>query len=189
MAEDYDTYADQYAKYRTSPMGVEQLKRWLPSISSNGTVLDLGCGSGRPLTTTLEENGFDVVGVDSSPRMIEISRSNLARGEFICTPVQKYSFPEIYFDAALCWGLMFLLNEADQEQLIFNTAKTLKPSGQFLFTSPAIACEWEDVLTKMRSVSLGRERYVTLLERAGLSICWESEDEGQSHYYAAAKNQ
>lgn len=188
MASDYETHADQYAKYRNSPIGVEQLKRWMPSIKPKGLVLDLGCGSARPLTSTLDENGFAVVGVDSSPRMIEISRSNLAQGKFICTPVQAYSFPENHFDAALSWGLMFLLNEADQEQLIFNTAKTLKPAGQFLFTSPAIACEWKDVLTQMHSISLGRKRYASLLQQAGLNLCWECEDEGQSHYYAAAKS-
>jgi len=41
------------------------------------TVLDLGCGTGS-LSVLLAERGYDVTGVDLSPRMIERARSKVA---------------------------------------------------------------------------------------------------------------
>jgi predicted RNA methylase len=40
----------------------------------HGTALDLGCGTGLHATAYPVEQGFDVVGVDSSPRSIEAAR-------------------------------------------------------------------------------------------------------------------
>ena len=46
-----------------------------------GPVLELGCGSGRTLIP-LAEAGYDVVGLDSSPAMLERARTRLERSPF-----------------------------------------------------------------------------------------------------------
>ena len=188
MSMEYDAIAQEYAQARErTDMGLEQLIHWMDSLPVAAKILDLGCGTGLPLTKEPEDNNFRVTALDASPRLLEISSKNLSFAQLICTPVQAYDFPEQAYDAVLSWGLLFLLNRDDQTELIANVGKTLKAEGSFLFTSPSIPCAWEDILSKQKSVSLGRETYIRLLEAAGMYLQWESEDAGQSHYYCAVK--
>jgi trans-aconitate methyltransferase len=41
------------------------------------TILDIGCGSGIPIASYIVGRGHAVTGVDGSPEMIALSRSNL----------------------------------------------------------------------------------------------------------------
>jgi hypothetical protein len=46
-----------------------------------------------------------------------------------------------------------------------------------------VICEWQDTLTGRRSVSLGEEAYVQLLEAAGFSLWRIQMDEGGNSYF------
>src|SRR3954447_8735345 len=56
-------------------------KKWLDGfvnlLPSCGHVLDIGCGSAEPIARYLAECGHRIVGVDSSPEMIEMFAANL----------------------------------------------------------------------------------------------------------------
>jgi hypothetical protein len=43
-------------------------------------------------------------------------------------------------------------------------------------------------MTKRPSVSLGRERYLELLDAAGIELVGERSDEGENHYYLTRKS-
>ncbi len=74
-----------------------------------------------------------------------------------------------------------------QAKLIAKVSRVLKPGGKFLFTSPHQLCEWPDNLTGRKSQSLGSAEYRRLLAANGLIVQNETEDEGNNHYYFAAK--
>ncbi len=82
---------------------------------------------------------------------------------------------------------MFLLPAEAQRDLVRKLASALSPGGRLLFSSPAAACEWTDVLTGRRSLSLGAEVYEALLSEAGLTLTRRCVDEGDNHYYDACK--
>ena len=44
-------------------------------IIPEGDILDIGCGTGYPLTHYLIEKKFKVTGIDASEKMIEIAQS------------------------------------------------------------------------------------------------------------------
>ena len=44
--------------------------RFIALARPGGTILDLGCGCGKPIAAYLIAQGFEVCGVDSSPTMI-----------------------------------------------------------------------------------------------------------------------
>ena len=51
-------------------------------IKKNGTILDLGCGTGEFILRFLKD-GFTVVGVDLSEKMLEMSEKKLLKNNFI----------------------------------------------------------------------------------------------------------
>lgn len=185
----YESAAADYAAYRSPKIGVTTVARWAASLPAGAPVLDLGCGTGLPITRTLVDRGLDVWAMDASPSMVAAFRRNFPGLPVACEAVERSELFSRRFDAAIAWGLLFLLEPAAQAAVIRKIAKRLSPAGRLLFTSPAAAGEWIDALTGTRSVSLGREGYRELLSSAGLVLSAEYDDEGDNHYFDASKTE
>ena len=181
----YEAYADEFVKRRSPIIGVRTVREWSLLLPPGGTVLDLGCGSGVPISKVLIDAGFRVYGVDASPRMVALFRSNFPGEQVECSPAEESVFFDMRFDGVLAWGLLFLLASEVQQAVIRKAAGVLHPNGRLLFTAPTQACTWTDVLTRLESVSLGRGEYVRAIETAGLTVEAEYDDEGDNHYYSA----
>jgi hypothetical protein len=82
---------------------------------------------------------------------------------------------------------MFLLPAATQRHLVERLGSVLTRGGELLFTSPAQRCTWRDITTGPQSVSLGFDEYRALLSKTGLTLVRTYMDEGENHYYAAAR--
>ena len=80
---------------------------------------------------------------------------------------------------------MFLLSRATQHLAIRKAAGALREGGRFLFTAPARPLVWNDSLTGLESISLGRDEYVHAIEETGLTLDGEYDDEGDNHYFSA----
>lgn len=183
----YETIASEFLQHRSSGIGVNEVRNWARTLPRGGSVLDLGCGSGIPLTSVLVDEKLEVFAVDASPTLVDAFRRNLPGTPILCEAVQTSSLFNRSFDAVLDWGLMFLLEPEDQSRLIRRVGEILAPNGRFLFTSPAESCAWHDAMTGMQSVSLGADKYRLLLGAAGASVKSEFLDEGQNYYFDAYK--
>lgn len=170
-------------------VGVRTVRAWTKTVRPGGAVLDLGCGPGYPITQLLVDVGLAAHGVDSSPSMVAEFRTRFPSLPVECSTAETSDFFGREFDGIIAWGLLFLLSPAAQAQVIEKVAIALVRGGQFLFTAPQQACMWQDSMTGRRSVSLGAEAYRDLLERAGLLLSGETNDEGDNHYYMAFKPQ
>lgn len=169
-----------------SSVGVETVRAWARSLPEGAAILDLGCGSGVPISEALIADGFAVHGVEVSPTLAVAFRRNFPRAPVACEPVEESSFFGRTFDGAVAWGLMFLLPARSQRDLIHRVARALAAGGRFLFTAPAEAATWDDLTTGRPSRSLGAEAYRAELAAAGLTLVGEHDDEGENHYYEAA---
>jgi SAM-dependent methyltransferase len=189
----YEAIAADFIAARGSPggrhpgVGVSTVRKWASTLRSGGAVLDLGCGSGYPITQVLVEAGLVVHGVDASPSMVAAFRARFPGVPVECNDVVKSSLFGREFDAVVAWGLLFLLRPDAQAQLIEKVGRALTRGGQFLFTAPRQLCEWSDSMTGLLSISLGAESYRCFLETAGLELVDEMEDEGENHYYVASR--
>jgi 2-polyprenyl-3-methyl-5-hydroxy-6-metoxy-1,4-benzoquinol methylase len=185
----YEGVAEAYIAGRGSGgiVGVAAVRQWAQTLPPGSSVLDLGCGNGVPISRVLMENGLSVWGVDASAKMVAAFRARFPAAPVECSPVEESALFGRAFDAVMAWGLMFLLAPATQELVIRKAAGVLGSGGRFLFTSPPVVCEWADAMTGQTSVSLGAERYIQLLEEAGLTVVGQWEDEGQNHYYLSVK--
>lgn len=68
-----------------------------------GRVLDIGCGPGRH-ALYLQRRGLDVVGIDSSRRVVEIARERGVRNVRMASACKTLPFEERQFDTALLFG-------------------------------------------------------------------------------------
>ena len=168
-------------------IGVKEVRKWAKTLPPGSSVIDLGCGPGFPLTAVLIEEGLEVFGLDGAPTLVAAFRRNFPDIPIICESVQDSRMFDRCFDAALAWGLIFLLKADEQHRLIQRFSEILVPGGRLLFTSPAKPTSWIDVMTDLESVSLGAEQYRALLGIAGLTISEEYEDEGENHYFDVFK--
>ena len=170
-----------------SGIGGRVVRAWAQALPRGGAVLDLGCGHGFPVTQTLLEEGLTVFGVDASPTLLAALRQRFPSVQTDCAPVELSDFFGRPFDGIIAWGLLFLLEPTAQKIVFPKIARALKPGGQFLFTAPALAGAWRDVLTGRESVSLGAEVYRELWSAESLGLVSEGEDEGGNHYFCAKK--
>ncbi len=170
-----------------SRAGVGAVRAWARSVRPGGAVLDLGCGSGVPIAETLLTCGFDVHGVDASPSLVAAFRDRFPHAAVVCEAVEDSTFFNRTFDGVVAIGLLFLLSESTQRDVIRRIAAALRPGGQFLFTAPVEPCRWTDSLTGRASQSLGAEAYGEALAEVGLSVGATDVDEGGNHYYAAMR--
>lgn len=185
----YEALATDFlARRSASSVGAATVRAWAALLPPNASVLDLGCGSGVPISQALVDAGCAVAGVDASPTLIAAFRAQFPAASAECCAVEHSSFFDRQFDGVVAWGLMFLLAPNAQATLVHRVATALKPGGRFLFTAPAQRCEWTDVLTGRTSISLGADAYRGLIEGAGMILERETEDEGENHYYVARRS-
>jgi SAM-dependent methyltransferase len=189
----YESISTEFLARRGNPatrsigIGVDEVRNWARRLPSGSSIIDLGCGPGFPITAVLVDEGLDVFAVDAAPSFVAAFQRNLPGVPILCEAVTESKLFDRTFGAVLAWGLIFLLPVEQQHRLIQRFAQILTPGGQLLFTAPAKAAAWTDIMTDLESVSLGAEEYRKLLEAAGLQIRVEYEDQGQNHYYDAFK--
>jgi SAM-dependent methyltransferase len=172
---------------RSAGIGVKEVRKWVKSLPRGSSIIDLGCGPGIPVTVVLVEEGLQVFGVDAAPSFVAAFQRNLPGVPIVCESVLESRLFDRSFDAALAWGLMFLLKPEEQHHLIQRFAEILIPGARLLFTSPAKPVVWNDAMTGLQSISLGAEEYRKLLGTVGISVTEEYEDVGENHYFDGFK--
>jgi cyclopropane fatty-acyl-phospholipid synthase-like methyltransferase len=183
-ANGWDAIAEEFAARRDgSRIGAATVRQWAASLPAGASLLDLGCGSGVPICAVLMQAGFEVWGIDASPRLTAEFRKRFPQARVANEPAEDSQFFNRRFDGIVAIGLLFLLPPEAQQRLLMRIPAALRPGARFLFTAPTQVATWQDILTGRESRSLGREKYLALLTGAGLSLTGEYTDEGENHYY------
>lgn len=91
-------------------------------------ILDLGCGTGH-LTQAIAVSGARVLGIDSSPEMIEQARITYPDIEFLVADARAFSFP-YQFDAVFSNAALHWIPEA--ERVVEHIVLALQPGGRFV---------------------------------------------------------
>ena len=76
------------ARHNQEPALLELIANKLPPYSE---ILDIGCGTGVPITKALAAQ-HKVVGVDFSEEQIKLARANVPEADFICRDITESKF-------------------------------------------------------------------------------------------------
>ena len=104
---------------------------------TEGLVLELGCGTGN-MTRLLANRGYDMVGVDNAPDMLEIAmEKRQAEGQDILYLFQDMREFELYGTVkavvSLCDSMNYILEEEELLQVFRLVNNYLDPGGVFIF--------------------------------------------------------
>jgi SAM-dependent methyltransferase len=108
-------------------------------VTPPGPIADLGCGPGAH-ALALARRGYDVVGVDGSPRMVEVARTRAARDEVDAAfDVHDVSMPLRFADASLGGALAILVLQhlPHPAAFIAEIRRCLRWGGHLLIVAPA----------------------------------------------------
>ena len=90
-----------------SGVGVSVVAEWSQLLPAGATVLDLGCGTGIPISLTLIARGCNVYGVDASASMTAEFRANFPTAPVQWAAVEDSAFFGRTFDGVVAWGFSF----------------------------------------------------------------------------------
>lgn len=122
------SYQDAYSN---DPVLLGFIERALGYLAPQSHVLDVGCGTGKPLDVCLAAAGHQIEGIDKSPSMIEFSQKNVPSGKFQTADMCTYERPngEQTLDAVFNVRALFRDTRADIEGCVSSWEKWLKRSG------------------------------------------------------------
>ena len=139
----YDRESTAWQRRRDEPeqrATVERIAGELATmVAPPGPVADLGCGPGAH-ALALARHGYDVVGLDGSPRMVEVARRRAARDGVPATfDVHDVGAPLGFADASLggVLAVLVLQHLARPAAFLAEIRRCLRPGGHLLITAPA----------------------------------------------------
>ena len=112
--------------------------------------LDIGCGTGRPVCSTLAAAGHDVLGIDISSEMIGAARERVPEARFEVADLRVWTPPGTKgddiggggFDVITAYLSLICMSRSEIKDTISNIHAWLKPGGFFVFaTVPSEANE------------------------------------------------
>jgi SAM-dependent methyltransferase len=134
LAADYDRIAEPYAdaffdELERKPFDRDLLDRFARSV--NGPVCDLGCGPGH-VTAYLALRGVRVVGVDLSPRMIDIARRRNPETRYEVGDMRRLDAATDSFGAILSLYALIHLQRDAVVPALREMYRVLRPAGRLL---------------------------------------------------------
>lgn len=91
-------------------------------------ILDLGCGSGRPMTALLAQR-YTVHGVDISSRQVRAARRNVPTATFEEADLVDFDAHDESFDGVVAFYSLTHVPRDSQEGLLRRVHRWLRPSG------------------------------------------------------------
>jgi SAM-dependent methyltransferase len=147
------------------------LDRFLSYLAPESIVLDIGCGMGEPVGRYIIDAGFGIVGLDSSPTMIEMCRERFPHAEWLVKDMRTLALGR-KFGGVLAWDSFFHLTMNDQRLMFARFSEHSLPAAPLMFTTGSV--EGEAIGSycgePLYHASLDRMEYERLLTSNGFVV-------------------
>lgn len=137
----------------------------IEQLPPNASMMDVGCGNGKPILEYFINHNIRAVGIDGSEKMIELARNNFPDTRLMILDMRQLQLGE-KFDVLIAWYSFFHLPAEDQPAMFEIFGNHLNPGGILLFTSGTERGEaWGmNGGENLFHASLATEEYRVLLE-------------------------
>jgi len=149
------------------------LNLFVSSVTKDGKILDLGCGTGIPIGKKLQNAGFSITGVDVSDEMIKGFQKNLPGSFSFRMPMTEIDWIEEFDGIVSSFSLLCLPPDdfALMSKKIFNA---LKKGGYFLLFlnegDSKFGGIWEVQGQKLYTTGISEKEIRDKFEKKGMSI-------------------
>jgi cyclopropane fatty-acyl-phospholipid synthase-like methyltransferase len=168
----YDRAATTYLRERDQFKSHPYLEKLVALLSPGATVLDLGCGAGRPVDAFLVKRGCSVVGIDLSRRQIELARRNIPAARYEVRSMAELVEGEYNAEAVVSFYAIFHTPRETHADLFRLINSFLPVGGPLLVTMGADA--WEGTETfcgvEMYWSHYGATENRAMVEAAGFRV-------------------
>lgn len=123
-----EAYQEKYMDVSLYHDSFDVFCQYVPA--ENARVLELACGPGN-ITRYLRQKrpDFQILGIDLSPKMVELARTNNPDATFMCLDCRDIRQLDQTFDALMVGFCLPYLSVGETEQLVCDAAAMLPPKG------------------------------------------------------------
>lgn len=176
--DSYNKIAKHWAESRDNSFVSKLVTEFASKVKPNGKILDIGCGTGYPLASYLAEKGYNVTGIDTSEKMIELALSRgIKNAKFLISDFFDFRTDD-KFDGILAWDSFFHFPKDKQDVIYARVAELLNPGVYLLFTHGNEEGEITDEMMgeQFYYSYLSKERVLQLLKESGFEVQFVYED-------------
>ncbi len=124
--ETYNKYAQVYIRYTYDKILQYEMSEFLRRLPEAPKILDLGCGAGRDMEF-FKEDGCDVVGIDIAEALLKAVKEKGLTAKKM--DMRKLTFKKDTFDGIWCMASFADIAKEDNEKVVKQIHKVLKPNG------------------------------------------------------------
>ncbi|MFH1401100.1 MAG: class I SAM-dependent methyltransferase [Nanoarchaeota archaeon] len=126
----YESTAEDYYKkmHVLGDAEIHARDEFLSHVRHGGLILDVGCGPGRDAKYFVSQ-GFRVIGIDMSPKMVRIARREVQHAEFHVMDFLDMEFPNEFADAIWFNSSLLLVEKHYAPFILKEMRDILKPKG------------------------------------------------------------
>ena len=174
----YDKIYKQWYNFRKNTEVNKCIVEFTKYLKKEAKILDIGCGTGYPISSFLVEQGYNVTGIDISQKMIEKAQQlKLPNTSFLVSDFLDFHSSD-KFDAVIAFDSLWYIPYDKQEKIYTKISSLMNIDGYFLFTHGK---EDSSIVGKMFGKkfyysSLNVNKVHQLLKNNGFSIISSIED-------------
>jgi SAM-dependent methyltransferase len=131
IAANYDLIEGRFRRSETA--GLDYLDRFCSLLTPRGRILDIGCGTGVPITKRLVERQFSVHALDISANMLAAAKRNAHATAFHHADIMTW-VPTSRYDGVVAWDSIFHLTVDNQRMALEKILRMLRHQGVALIT-------------------------------------------------------
>ena len=133
----FDSVGKAYeSTYAGNACLLDFLKGAVEELPKGSMILDVGCGTGKPVSSTLAAHGYRVTGIDRSKVMIDLCRTQVPGATFEQVDMLDYD-PGTKFGAIFAVFCTFALSRAQTVELLRKLSQWLLPKGKLYIVTIA----------------------------------------------------
>ena len=113
---------------------VKIVQKWLSFLPPGATVLECGCGTGKPIARTIADGGYHYHGIDVASGMVALCRKQVPQGSYEVVDMVDY-VPKVDYDGVVASLSHFELSPQQTIDMARKWAAWIKPGGFILIST------------------------------------------------------